>query len=352
VVPGDPVSEVTQAAVGYEAAGVLAWLPQSYEVIAVDEVFLAALDGDLYVDVTQIYSDFEAMGGAGHLVDFLAELAADDPTIELFPVDESGRAVPYVNSMGTEFYAFRSVDGGECYLSLYIPTLDGRLANMWISFPERQAAEYGEVAEFFVESLMLVEPGSDPVDIEGVIAAGQPAVSELVTENGVSFGAYGMEYSPEVEGWVCYEDRFVFVGTCADYLYGETGLTEDDLYYYAEELASEDGFLMAESYLVNGDTVVYTYAGLSDDGYIELYGFVPMADGTVTLVFGVADAADPASLDALAAVFQSIAYADAADAQGLDAIGGSEATLGSGSGAASTAPILDVEYLSRNATLG
>ena len=349
----DPVTAAALNAVGYEAAGVVVWIPAGFDVIALDEVMVAAIEDEFYVDVTQFDADFEGMGGAQDLALYLQELADEDPSVSLmFSCDENGVAQPSVTELGVEYYGLVYYEEGDAseYICLYIPTLDGGLANMWLDVPVEgeDAHYYAELAEFMAMSIMLVDPATDPVDIAAVAAAGEPAATEIVESDGVTFAVPGMEYDDEFEGWVRYDDCFAFVTTYADYFYGDE-VAVADLEDAAAELAEQDGMYAAGAYLEHGDTGVYVYVGLSDDGYMEVYGFVPMADGTVTLVAGLCDAYDTLSTEVMAVVFQSIGYAagSAGDVESL-------LEEGDASGAFAEedlAPHIDPSYLEKNAKL-
>ena len=149
-----------------------------------------------------------------------------------------------------------------------------------------------------------------------------------VDEQGNEVGIAGMEDGQEVE-------------------YYYAGLDEDDLYWAALDLIEMDGFFVAEACLQNEGATVYTYVGISDDGYIEVYGFVPMGDGTVTAVACLIEFGDALSAETLAAVLQSVACADPVGEAAAALIAGGDASLGEGA----DGPILDPDYLARHATL-
>lgn len=275
--------------VTYEAAGVAIELPEPVSVLELPGVFVMGAYDDFFVSLTQAAHDFAHTGGEQAVEEFLADCEAQG--LATFTFETAG---------GGQGFGCTIEDGSLVSMDVYVPTASGDLANLWIEYPTDQGDAYIAASALVFDSLRVVDAPA--------VAAEARAPQETIAAEGVSFAALDLAWDDAVEGWLSPADELLFVYTVGDYFYGATNLTPDDLAACASELVGSEGVELASAVLVNpqGDHA-YVYAALESDELMEVYAFVPLPDGTVTLVAALCEAASPEVAHNLAVVLHSLA---------------------------------------------
>lgn len=282
----------TQQVDVHEAAGLAIDLPSPLAVFELPGVFVVGAYEDLFVMLSQDSHDFAHSGGDQAVEEFFAD--CEEQGLAAFSFEVGG---------GTEGFGRTIEEDGMVCMDLYIPTTNGDLANLWIEYPTDQGDAFIAASALIFDSLRLADVPAVALEAQGI--------SERVDSDGLSLAVSGMVWDAEVEGWVDAGDGLLFAYTLSDvFADGPDGLLREDLDDYAAQLVEPDGLMVAASVLVNsaGDHV-YVYAALDESAYMEVYAFVPLADGTVTLLAALCDGDDPAMAEKLAVMLQSIAVA-------------------------------------------
>lgn len=267
-----------------EAAGVSVSFPGAAEVVELPGVFAMAACGDFFAMVTQAQHDYAGSGLAGDLQAYFDELESQGRAS--FEVDLPDGAVAF---------GYAIEEDGTVMLDVYVPTASGDLANLWIDYPTDAGDGYIEASALVLGSLELTSPAL------AVLGA------ERVGADGVTFEAPAMAWDDETGGWVAEGDALAFVSTEPDYFDGTPNLTPDDLLACAESLAGAEGIVVSSSVAVGPDgTHAYVYGAIDGDGLLEAYAFVPLADGTVTLVAALCDPEDAQACASVAAALRSL----------------------------------------------
>lgn len=288
--PADPDARALEASIAAgdvracEAAGVSVSFPGAADVVELPGVFAMAACGDFFAMATQAQHDYAGSGLAGDLQAYFDEL------------ESQGRASFEVDLPdGTAAFGYAIEEDGAVMLDVYVPTATGDLANLWIAYPTDAGDGYIEASALVLGSLELASPAP--------AAAG----SDRVGADGVTFEAPEMVWDDEQGGWVAEGGALAFASTVPDYFDGAPDLTPDDLLACAESLAGAEGVVVSSSVMVGPDgTHAYVYGAIDGDGLLEAYAFVPLADGTVTLVAALCDPEDAQACASVAAALRSL----------------------------------------------
>ena len=325
----------------YTAAGISVAVPAGVtEVSSVDGIFVVATQDDFCLQVAQEVADIEDYGGTEGFEEKLAGLLDDNPEMVIYG---DGAPAVYETCGGASAYMLYGSSSSSGYGSdtsyycAFVPTLDGGLSYVWMEWDAENDGLYADYVESVVESIALVDASDDSSVAE------DPSSQETITENGVTFGRYGMEYDSEYDAW--YREGGETGGELLVYTFGDSfdgePVSSSDLYDAIVQVVGYYGTVVAASELENGDTDVYLYASLDIDGFIEVFCLVPLSDGTITTVVCLCDMYDAEASDLIASFVRGIELESGSSAALLDDI------AGAGSGELED---IDLEYLESLAT--